>query len=121
MADYPGFVIPTRQKADGLFRSAQALPAGGSSDLPVREAAGYNAVAFFGFSDQAFGAAVQESCSPDGPFVQTSTLLSKAAPGGGQEICERVLPCASFMKVILGNLGLDMKSLDFCGLGIPLP
>jgi hypothetical protein len=122
MAAYPGFVIPTRQKTDLLFGTKEPLAAGGSRDLSVAEVAGYNAVSFFGFSDQPFAATVEESCSPNGPFVQTATLLSSAAPGGGQEICARVLPCAAFMKVAVGNLGpSDMKALDFCGLGIPLP
>lgn len=121
MPNYPGFVIPTRQKTDVLFHSSTPLPIGGTFDPPVAEVAGYNSVAFLAVSDQPFAITVEEACSPDGPFVQTSTLTSTVVAGQNQ-VCARVPPCGSFMRTSLGNLGAAaMTSLSFCAQGIPVP
>jgi len=120
MADYPGFVIPTRQKTDLLFSTGRPLGAAKSFRSPVAEVAGYNAVAFLGVSDQPFTVTVFEACSPDGPFVGVATLAS-ALVGGQNQVCSRVSPCGSFMKVTLDNGGAAMGSLSFCSQGIPVP
>lgn len=121
MPGNPPFIIPTRQKADTLFRTTEPLTSG-SSFVPPKPALvlGYDVVAILAISDQPFGISIEEACDADGPFVQTSTLASSAV-GGVHRICARVRPCGAYMTLALGNLGGDMTELDLCAQGIPLP
>ena len=113
----PGFEIPTRQKSDVLFRTRAALPSG-TRTLAVMRVEGYSEIEFFGVGSGVFTASIQEACTSDGPFVQT-TLITSSASAGEQRICERYLHCGVFMRVVIA--GAPLTALEFCGQGIPLP
>src|SRR5262245_17198886 len=124
MPEYPGFVIPTRQKADLLFESVLPLAGGTSFVSNVARVDGYAQIAILAVSDQPFGITVEEACvvAPDGTgrFVQTQGTLMSTLVGGQQQVCTRIQPCGTFMRMTLGNLGGAMTFLSFCAQGIPL-
>lgn len=55
-----------------------------------------------------------------GTFVTTQTLTS-ASVGGVQQVCTRIQPCGSFMRMTVAPSGAGQTTLSFAALGIPLP
>lgn len=121
----PTFIIPTRQKADGLFETSEPLLTGGVFLSDVAEVSGYAKVSFFASSDQPFGLNVEEAVSVkvdgSGNFVQTDPTFLATLAGGIWSVTARIQTFGRFMKVVLGNLGADMSFLSFQGRGVPLP
>lgn len=119
------FEIPTRQKADLLFSTAEPLGIGDFFISPVRRVSGYAEIPVFALADQPFTIQVEEATDVEedgsGNFVQTQTLTAVAV-GPLWLVCERIRPCGSYMQMTLGNLGgAGMTSLNFSVQGLPLP
>lgn len=117
------FVIQTRQKDDVLFsRASDADPiaAGESFEFKVRRVMGYSQIRFLAIAEAGFTVHVLQAITSGGPFVETDTLTSAAAPGGEQFICENIEPCGSFMKLILENTGGSPQAPDLQALGHPV-
>jgi hypothetical protein len=119
MPELPGFVIPTRQKSDLLFRLT--TPLGGVSSVSINAARvlGYDSIAFLVISDQPFTISVQEACE-DMQFAQTRSLSSSVV-GIQNVVCTRVAPCGTFMQLLIVNPGPAMTVFDLSGQGIPQP
>lgn len=120
MPELPGFVIPTRQKSDVLFRLTAPLGAGSSVTTEIRRILGYDSIAILASSDQPFTISVQEAGESDAIFAQTDNLSSIVA-GGRNVVCTRILPCGAFMLLIVANPGPAMTFFDLGGQGIPQP
>lgn len=120
MPELPGFVIPTRQKSDLLFRLV--TPLGGGSSVPIdkKRVLGYDSVAILAISDQPFTISVQEAPDSNSLFVQTQNLAS-AVVGGRNVVCTRIPPCGAFMQLLVANPGPAMTVFDLSGQGIPQP
>lgn len=115
----PGFAIATRQKADALFGPIrERLVAAWTAGFPIKLVAGYGRLSFIGASRQPFSVLIEESCNPDGPFVQTAVLSSAPDSMGIEAVCELVFPCGSYMRVSATNLGAT-EYLEFAGYGLP--
>lgn len=119
MPDQPGFVIPTRQKSDLLFRLTTPLGAGSSIATETREVLGYDAITILAVADQPFTISVQEACE-DQVFVQTHNI-SSAVVAGKSQVCVRIDPCGEFMLFLVANPGIAMTFFDLCGQGVPQP
>lgn len=118
------FVVQTRQKNDVLFETSDPLGIAGAFTSGVMRVSGYSQVSFLGISDQAFTIDVleagEDANGDPGTFVLTQTLTS-AFVGSSQEICDRIQPCGSFMRIVLSNTsGLAMTVLSLLGQGIPV-
>jgi hypothetical protein len=120
MSELPGFVIPTRQKSDVLFRLTTPLGAGSSVPIDARRVLGYDSIAFLAVSDQPFSISIQEACDPDSGFAQTQVLSSSVA-GGQNVVCTRIEPCGALMRLLIANPGPAMTLFDLSGQGIPQP
>lgn len=120
MPDKPGFEIATRQKTDVLFSSSVPLGAGSSLTLAIKRVIGYDAVAVLALSDAAFVVRVREANAKDGDFVVTQ-LLSSTLVGSDQTVCQRVLPCGTFMTLEITTPAGAMSFFSLAGLGVPEP
>lgn len=96
------------------------LGAGGSFETIDALVAGFNAVNFFGVSDQPFEIRILEGCREGGTFAGTETL-SSVVSGGLNVLCEQVLPCGRKMIAVFTNLGGPETFLSFCAMGLPEP
>lgn len=116
----PGFVISTRQKADTLFGPlSKPLGAGESVVLPARRVAGYARVNFLGISVLAFTILVEEA-NAGGFFTQTALFTSALDVSTGlQAICDRIVPCGTYMRVTVTNTGPSPASISFLANGLP--
>jgi len=119
----PGFMIPTRQKADILVENDAPLGAAPSSATSsVREIAGYSELSILGISDQPFEVTVEAGCTDDGPFAAVVTFTSSLdASTGLQKVCERMEPCGFFGRIILTNTSVTPQAqLSLCVIGLPM-
>lgn len=129
-------VVPSRQETEELFTLPPIpdnhppflLGAAGSIVIPAqpsltlslgKKVAGYSAINFLAMSDQPMTLLIEEANDPSGPFVPTESFTS-AMMGSFQGICERFLPCGSFMRVTLTNTGGAQTVLSFKGVGLPI-
>lgn len=113
--------IQTRQRTEELFRTDEPVTGGSPFVSEPREVDGYASVSFLGFSDVAFQLRVEEACELDGPYTEThrfSAALNDA--NTDQQICRRVAPCGSYMRITVAIDGGVMNRLDLCGIGIPI-
>lgn len=114
------YVIPVRQHSEPLFVRLEPIGASASFEFPVREVAGYDIVNFLAISNLAFQIRVEEASSSDGPWTPVATFASVLV-SGLQQVCDRVAPCGSHMRVFLDNLVASPESfLEITGLGLPI-
>lgn len=111
-------VVQTRQRPEELFRRASPLGASEELESDVKLVAGYDSLALFSVSDQAFSIVIEEANHEDGPFVVTGTYAS-AASGANQYVCTRHRPCGTYAKIRLENGGAAMGLLKSVVAGIP--
>jgi len=116
------FVIQTRQKEDALYASSELLAVGATLALPVRLVAGYGAVKFLAFSDVMFRIRIEQAPASDGPWTETHRVNSGVNGGGIDQVaCLAILPCGSFMRVFVDNIGAAaMTSFSLSGTGHPI-
>lgn len=101
MKQHP-FAISSGSVPASLASETQALGASSAVQLPPQSIAGLGAVQIFAIGSQPFCIVVQESGSPDGPFVTTHTFCSTAS-GGNQVISQSFAPSGNFAQFSIVN------------------
>ncbi len=118
----PRFRISTRQKSDELVKLGQAdlLATGATFTSAVRRVEGYSGISILAIANASFTIRVEEACESDGDFALTQTFLSAADPSGLHFVCQRVVPCGIFARIILENTsGAAQTTLSMCTTGLP--
>lgn len=125
--DPPYYTIPTRQCTELLFGTpSDAIAAGESVDLSVREVDGYARIHLLIQSDQPFTVTYFEGCACEGkPFTQaqqfTSSAVNTADGGTLQVVSESFEPVGPFGFIRIANTGGSPTSqLEVCGKGLPI-
>lgn len=110
----------TRQRTDLLWDSQDLLGAGGTFSGAVRLVAGYGGINFFISSNLSFRLRIQEGPTSSGPWTETDRIASALNDAAdAQIICQRIVPCGSYMRIFVDNLGgLTQTSFVVHGLGI---
>lgn len=114
-------MIATRQKVERLADAPSPLGPSATFVFPPRLVIGYSAISFFVLSDQPFEVRVEQACSEDGPWTNTSTLSSTFdLVALVHRVCARIAPCGSHLRVTLANLSPSSQTiLQVCIFGIP--